>query len=85
MAHSVPKEFTVGQFDGHRNIALESVPGGGGMVEILAIARDFVDDHGLPVLANFVADRRLELEFVTGFHAEGNVVPHAAGDPAAAP
>ncbi|WP_349017685.1 hypothetical protein [Rhizobium sp. 32-5/1] len=41
-----------------------------------------VDDHDLPVFANFAADRRLDLEFAARLQAKGYVVAHTAGDPA---
>src|SRR5687768_7591124 len=53
------------QQDRHRNIALQSVSRRRVMAAIRGVLRDIVDHHRLTVLPDLVADRGLDLQFVT--------------------
>jgi len=51
-------------------------------VRTTLVFRDLVDDNGLTALADFMTDRRLDLQFATRLQAEINLIEHTASDPA---
>lgn len=51
------------------------------MAAIDLVLRHVVDDDGLAAVADFVADRRSDLEFAAGLETERDLVADGAGDP----
>ena len=51
------------------------------MIRVKAILGNVVNDNSLPVLADFVADGGFDLKLATRFKPEGDLIPHAAGNP----
>ena len=77
-----PKKRAVGQDDRHRDIALQPVHLRRMMHGKHRVSGNVVDNYRLAVLTDVVADRCLDLQFAARLQAKGNVVPHAAGNPA---
>ena len=77
-----PEERTVGPVDRKRDVAAKLIPDGAMMIAIDRIVLHVVDDDFLIELANFVAERRLDRQFVARTQSEGNVVHCLTGDPA---
>ena len=49
---------------------------------ICGIVVDVIDGHRVPMVPDFVADRRFHLKLSARLQSEGNLVPNPAGDPA---
>ena len=75
------EEFAIGQKNGHRDVALESIEARRGMVPINLVAIDVVDDHRFLREPDFAADRRFQFQLPAGFQTEIDHVQHAAGHP----
>ena len=69
------EERTVAQHDRHRDIALKAIDRWRMMTGIGRVLGDIVDDHRLPVIADFVADRRLDLQLAARLQPESQIVP----------
>jgi hypothetical protein len=51
------------------------------MIAELFIPGDVIDNYGPAAIANFVADRRLNVEFASWQESKGNFVTNGASDP----
>lgn len=76
------EERAVGQHDGHRDVALEAVPGGRVVLAEGGILGDMVDDDRGAALPDLVADGRLKAQLTARLEAEGDVILDCAGHPA---
>ena len=76
------EEAAVGQHDRHRNIAFQPIDLGRVMLVVERVAVDIVDHHRRPMIADFVADGRPDIQLAAGFQTEGDLVSHTASDPA---
>jgi hypothetical protein len=72
----------VGKEDRDRDVALETVHDRGVMHAPARFLADMIDHHAVAAVADFVADRRFDVEFVARLEPEGEVVAHLARDPA---
>src|ERR1700722_13331911 len=76
-----PEKRSVGETDGHRDIALQTIGLRSVVASVKRVLGHMVDYHRLPALPDLMANRGLDLEFAAWLQPKVNVVAHAASNP----
>ena len=82
IAHNVPKKNAVLKNDWHRDVALQPVQPWRIMIAEILVLGDVIDDDRSAAIANFVANRRLNIELTAWQKPKCNFVADGAGYPA---